>query len=220
MKKVWKSFLDVIWPLRCINCGRSGSYLCPDCFSLIEINVCQYQLRRETGLLDGLYSAAPYKNRIVQKAISLCKYSCVKELSLTLSLLIISHFQIINKQARDFSGFILCPVPLHKARHKKRGFNQSEEMAKYLSLYLNVPINNFLIRIKNTPPQTTLGREDREINVSGAFNVSPVFKEKIRGAKILLIDDVFTTGATLEECAKVLKEKGAREVWGAVAAQG
>ncbi len=236
---MWKTFSSFIksflWPKKCINCGRLGSYLCQDCLSLIEVTSYRYcpfcasenitylgttcPLHSKTKQLDGLYAAAPFKNKIVQETIRLCKYSPAKELSFSLSFLIISHFKLLNKHSLSFSGFVLCPVPLHDKKLRQRGFNLTEEVARHLSGYLGLPVKNLLLKKKNTLPQTKFNKKQRAENVSGAFAANPMLQDSIAGKKILLVDDVFTTGATLEECAKVLKQNNAREVWGVVAAR-
>jgi ComF family protein len=105
----------------------------------------------------------------------------------------------------------ILPVPLHRSRERERGFNQAYILAKVLSRRYGVPIlKGVLGRIRPTPPQTGKRRE-RMRNVRGAFQVH--YPERIRGQSILLIDDVYTTGATVNECAKVLMKAGARAVW-------
>lgn len=220
MHKMWKNLLNIFWPCKCVNCGKYGNYLCQNCFSLVEINFSPHCPIKELYFLDGLYFGTPYENKIVKELIRIFKYNYVKELSLPLSSFIISHFKVINKQAKDFSDFILCPVPLHKSKLKKRGFNQSEEIANHLSAYLNIPIKNFLIKTKNTLPQTALDRLKRKANVYSAFSVNPLLEKDINNSNILLVDDVFTTGATIDECARILKQKGAQRVLGAVIARG
>ena len=103
------------------------------------------------------------------------------------------------------------PVPIHKKRFKKRGFNQAEVLARELSALADIPILNALERIKNTKSQTTLTKKERAENIKEAFICS--CPKEIKKKAVILIDDVCTTGATLEECAKVLKKAGAREVY-------
>lgn len=105
---------------------------------------------------------------------------------------------------------VLVPVPLHKSRLKWRGFNQAEEMGKMLSKKISLPVWNGLHRIRKTQIQTYLQREERLQNLEGAFAVHPRFDFK--GKKVLLLDDVFTTGATADACARALREAGAKDV--------
>jgi len=138
------------------------------------------------------------------------------------------------------ADFIIIPVPLSKKRLKWRGFNQSEEIGKEFSRLLNIPlINDALIKIKETPPQVELSEKEREENIKGVFLVKnndkiyPVreseklgntkdidFSNGVKGKKILLVDDVYTTGSTMKECAQILKEVGVKEVWGVAIARG
>ncbi len=106
---------------------------------------------------------------------------------------------------------LIIPVPLHLNRLKERGFNQSALLAKELARRLDLQVSyEILVRKKWTEPQTRLNRAQRLKNVRGAFDATG--RESVRDVKILLIDDVFTTGETLSECARTLKKKGASEV--------
>ncbi len=122
--------------------------------------------------------------------------------------------QILAHTALRWDGLAVdrvVPVPLHPRRLRERGFNQSALMAGFLAGKIGVPMDlNILKRRSWTAPQTRLGREERLKNVRDAFVVHDGVR--LRGRSVLLVDDVFTTGTTLSECAKVLKENGAREV--------
>lgn len=114
---------------------------------------------------------------------------------------------------------ILIPVPLHAKRRRKRGYNQSELLCREISGILQVPYDGeALMRTRNTRSQTGLNREERLENMDGAFTLGKGFDPA--GMRILLVDDVCTTGATLYECAKVLLEAGAEDVRALVAAHG
>lgn len=232
--------LDLLFPKYCFSCGREGNYLCEDCSALIEINPFQYcpfckmpqrvldgktcERHKRQKKLTGVFSAAPYENILVKKLISKFKYEpFVKELSQSLASLIITHFLILgyNRQSlkEKFSGFLLVPVPLYKKRIRWRGFNQAEEIAKKLAGDLEILVaNDCLIRHRNTIPQIELSGKEREENVKRAFFCQN--RNLIKKRKILLVDDVFTTGSTMEECARVLKSAGAKEVWGVAVARG
>jgi ComF family protein len=105
----------------------------------------------------------------------------------------------------------VAPVPLHWRRLVSRKFNQSALILNHIPIHSQKKIYDLLLRHKNTPIQGTLGEEDRIKNVKAAFKLNP--KYQIKGKKILLIDDMFTTGATINACAKLLKRKGAKEVY-------
>jgi ComF family protein len=107
----------------------------------------------------------------------------------------------------------LIPVPLHKSRYRERGFNQSDILAEGISKVIGLSVlKSVLKRKKNTKDQTDLSFQQREENVRGAFVVSE--PEMINGKKIILVDDVITTGATLSECARMLKQAGAEKILG------
>jgi len=239
MKKIFisiKNFLlDLLFPKFCISCGKDGSYLCQNCFSLIDILERQYcpfcsrpkividgktcNFCNRSKSLNGLYCAASYNNFIVKKLINQFKYEpYIKELSKPLSSLIVTHLINLDK-VENFQDYILVPIPLHKKKLKKRGFNQASEIAKELSENLKIPVfNDALIKTKQTPAQVNLKKEEREENIKGVFLCQK--PELVMGKKILLIDDIFTTGSTMEQCARLLKEAGAKVVWGIIVARG
>ena len=233
ISKSKKFILDLFFPKYCLGCGSEGKYLCEDCLSTVDILAYQFcpgcQKRVEDGKvcpsckkylkLNGLYFASPYQNRLVKQMINKFKYEpFAKELKEALSHLIITHFQLCNKKESDFSDFLLIPVPLERKRLKWRGFNQSEEIGKELAKFLKIPLlSNVLNKIRETPPQMELSAEQRKENIKGAFVVKN--KEPIIRRKILLIDDVYTTGSTMQECVRVLKDAGAKEVWGVTVAR-
>ncbi len=247
LSSIKEFILDILFPKFCINCSKEGSYLCQDCFSLIDISERQYcpfcfqprvvldgktcSFCRRSKKLIGLYSATSYNNFIVKKMINQFKYEpYIKELSKPLSFLIIHYLINLNKMpaciatqsvagGSNFFDFVLVSIPLHKKKLKQRGFNQAEEIAKELSENLKLPVfNDILIKTKQTPAQVKLEKEEREKNIRGVFLCQK--SELVTNKKILLVDDIFTTGATMEECARVLKDAGAKEVWGVVVARG
>ncbi len=226
--------LDVLFPSFCLNCQKEGSYLCQDCRSLIEVasvSHCPFcrppkivfdgktcPACRRSRELNGLFNAAPYQNFIIKRLISQFKYPpYVKSLSRTLSSLIIEYFQSLEQQLNTVNA-VLIPVPLTKKKLKQRGFNQSELIAKELSSFWKIPlISDCLLKTKETLPQIELSGREREKNIKGAFLCENTVA--VKGKKVYLIDDVFTTGSTMEECALTLKRAGAKEVWGIVVAR-
>lgn len=222
LKAIW----DIIFPKKCINCGREGSYLCEDCLSLIPINPFEYCLceRMEKRSrcdycknrnLDRIMSATDFNDRIVKKAIHKLKYGCIESLSAPLAFLVLSHLEAINCQIDK--NFVIIPVPMHIKKKRRRGFNQSEEIARLISKTTTIPLSTTLIKIKETKPQMELNRNERIENIKDCFAINN--KEEIKNKIILLLDDVYTTGTTMNECAKVLKENGAKEVWGLTVAR-
>ncbi len=217
IKNIISNGVDLLYPKFCFSCGREGSYLCEDCQSILRISNLHQQY--QTQNLKDLYFALPYQDLLIKNLVQKFKYEpFVKELSKTLVSLIIIHFQLLDNKP-DFSNFTLIPVPLEKKRLKWRGFNQAEELAKEISIFLKIPlIKDILVKTRGTLPQTELSEESRKENIKGVFLCKN--SNQIKGKKILLVDDVYTTGATMEECAKVLKEAGARETIGIVVARG
>ena len=210
-------FLDILFPAFCLNCQKQGSYLCEDCCGMLEISG-YHQIYQTSGIKD-LYFAVNYQNPLIKNLIQQFKYEpFIKELAKSLSCLIINHFQLLNNKP-VLSDFILIPVPLDKKRLKWRGFNQAEEVGKELYKFFNIPlISDCLIKIKQNLPQIELSGKQREENTKGVFLVKR--KELIIGKKIVLVDDIYTTGSTMQECARVLKSAGAKEIIGMVIARG
>jgi len=136
-----------------------------------------------------------------------------------LASLIITHLQLSSKHLGSDQDLILVPIPLTMKKERKRGFNQAKEIAKELSNKLELPlIDDVLLKIKETLPQVDLEENLRIQNPKGSFLVKN--EHKIMGKKILLVDDVYTTGSTMEECSKILRDAGAKEVWGVAIARG
>ncbi len=233
----WKRFfLSTLFPQFCLGCGKEGDIACQDCLSLVEIAEYQYCpfcktpkrvleqgkcASHQNMSLDGLFSATSYQNQLVQKLIANFKYKpYLKILAAPLASLIISHFLISENKAifQPVENSFLVPIPLSKQKEKKRGFNQTALLANEVSKFFKVPcqVDN-LIKIKKTQPQVELKREERMKNIQGAFSVKnpQLVKEK----RIFLVDDVFTTGSTMEQTAITLKKAGAQEVWGIVVAR-
>ena len=111
-------------------------------------------------------------------------------------------------KSRPFDA--LVPVPLHHIRFREREFNQAEELANLIAPRAGKPVWNALRRIRNTPTQTKLDREERAENLRGAFVVRK--PAMVKGRDLLLVDDVFTTGSTVEECSRILLKAGASSV--------
>lgn len=226
--------LDLFFPKFCLGCKKEGVFLCEDCRTLLDISEFDYCLcdkkpfrlppeskngkcqRCQNKKLSGLYFALSYKeNSLTKKLIRQFKYQpYIKELSQTLASILIEHFLLSKKNTDEiWQNSILIPVPLDTKKLKTRGYNQSEELANELSKILKIPVfSDVLLKTKNTPPQMELSKQEREKNLINAFCVRN--SAKISGKKIFLVDDVYTTGSTMEQCATVLRENKAKSVWG------
>lgn len=219
-------FFDIIFPKYCLACGKEGNYWCADC-QLKEILVwggnC-FNCRQEKADLNlctkcqdlyyfsGLLCATNYEDKIISSLIQACKYSFVKELTNPLGLLMANYLQqeLTNSKNiffQDFFKTTVMAVPLSQKRQSWRGFNQAEIIAKVVADYFNLPINSNLKRVLHKKPQAKLTAKNRLTNMSGSFHFSGPAPEKI-----ILIDDVITTGSTVNECAKVLRAAGAEEI--------
>jgi len=210
---MWKTILNIFFPIHCLGCNQEGSFICFNCFNKLPLN---------TELpSNNLLIASYYEYPLIKKIIHRYKYDFVKELAKPLGLLMIKK---LNNFPNNFNknNSILIPVPLHKKRLKWRGFNQSELLAQVISQELNIPvINNILIRNKHTLPQVKLeNSKQRKENIEQAFQINPNFKNNLENKKIILIDDISTTGATLEECTKALKPLKPKKIIGLVVARG
>ena len=232
--KIKAFLLDLFFPKFCLGCQREGFYLCQDCRALLEIldhdyclcerNPTQVSLSQNTGKcnkcsdkkLSGLYFALPYKeNPLTRSLIYQFKYQPhLKDLAKTLASIVAEHFILSGKNTENvWENSVLVPIPLDKQKLKSRGYNQSEELAKELSKIIQVPVVlNNLLKIKKTKPQMELSKEERIKNLDGAFAIKN--PEEFSGKKVFLVDDVYTTGSTMAECANVLLDGGAKQVWG------
>jgi competence protein ComFC len=231
--------LDLFFPKFCLGCQKEGDYLCEDCRTFLDIseyNFCLCETNPQTLApssktgkcskcqnknLAGLYFALSYKeNPLTRKLIHQFKYQpYLKDLSKTLTSILIEHFIKTGKNTNEiWENSILVPVPIHIKKLRERGYNQSEELAKELSKILQVPVlADVLVKIKSTSPQMELKKEEREKNLLNAFQTKN--PAGLAGKKIFLVDDVYTTGSTMQECAKTLKTSGAKSVWGIVIAR-
>jgi competence protein ComFC len=222
--------LDVLFPKTCAGCKKSGSFFCKTCISEITQTdlVCPMCERSSLGGIthpickrgwgiDGLWSLGIYDHPLKQ-AIQKVKYKWITELATDLTDLLIEYWARFNPilidQIKKDRGenWLIIPVPLHKKRQNMRGFNQASLLGKLIAQKLGLPFEDALIRVKNTKPQFSLKSEDRRHNIKGAFELK---KDKdVKDKKVLLIDDVWTTGATLKECSAILKRNKAKLVWG------
>ncbi len=214
--------LDLIFPQKCIGCGKEGIVLCPSCrvsLPAIKPPLCPLCGRpQSSGILcpgcvswqatiDGIRSSFRFEG-VAQQAVYQLKYRNLRVLAGPLAGLMNDYLA-----ENDIPGDVLVPVPLHKKRIRERGYNQSALLAKYLGKLAGMPVvDDCLVRRIHTPPQArTANVEERRNNIEGAFTCRD---ERLSGRKVLLIDDVSTSGATLDACAEVLKETGVKSVWG------
>jgi len=221
--------LDLIFPKICQKCGVEGNYLCSQCLSEIKpptmfcpecdkpstLGLVHPVCKKQNTPLDALMVAAEYNEQAVRNLVWQLKYNSAKTVSEDLSVLL-ADFLVTQNILDHFADFTLASVPLHKTRLKLRGFNQAETISKNLSRKLGLRYLELLTKLKKTKRQVDLTLEQRVENVKNVFQI---INRADTPKKILLIDDIATTGSTLLECAKVLKKAGAKEVWGLVLAR-
>lgn len=220
--------LDLLFPRRCPVCGQivmpKGSLICPGCvkkLSWVRGPVCKCCGK---GIISGTMEYCPdcaahprsfshgmalfNYNEISAPSLAMVKYHDRREY---LDFYAEAAYRRYAKTIARLSPDLIIPVPVHKSRLKKRGFNQAEEFGKRLSGYLGIPVSSeFLVRPKKTAPQKDLGPALRLKNLEQAF-----FCKKLPSGvkKVLLIDDIYTTGSTAEACARALKKAGAGQVY-------
>lgn len=229
--KLGKSILDLILPLRCAGCDKVGFWICPDCLSqlkLVEEFSCAVCGRpaikgfthprcRGRYSLDRLLSIYQFQGPL-RKAIHLLKYRQVTGLARVLADLVVGEIESLGLDFGTEAAII--PVPLHWKKSWKRGFNQAELLADRFGSHLELRVRGDLLRRwRDTQSQTELKRKERRQNVSGAFKVFTSKKSEVSGRDFLIVDDVCTTGATLNAVANALKRAGARYVWGLTVAK-
>lgn len=225
LKELWQNLLDLIFPRHCVCCGKSNpcdgyGHLCAKCrnapFSK-QVNRCKkcaeivagdvpLQTCAKCDTLDFSFDSAKVA----------CEYAdagriLILELKYQRASFLAKDIAKIISESEGFVEYfkdsVLVPVPLHPKKYRKRGYNQSEEICKAIlkqNPNLNISLSKMLRRKKATPTQTALTRDAREKNVRGAFELRKTSLP--RNSKIIILDDVMTSGATLNECAKVLKK--------------
>ncbi len=164
------------------------------------------------SFINKAFSYFHFKDEsIIQTLIHELKYQNKRSIGIFLGEIIASSI----KDDADFtSADALIPVPLHKIRFRERGYNQSELIAKGISKVIGIKvINDLLMRNRNTQTQTKLNFEERRENVKDAFYVSKKYKDFIPGKNFIIVDDVITTGSTINECGKALIQSGASKVF-------
>lgn len=223
---------DIVFPKRCVGCKAFGTYLCSNCMSHIEEYqqfVCPVCLKEsETGEthlscktqleIDGLASGVVYKG-VVKRLLNRVAH---KPYLSYLSVIVGTIFSEMISQNELFMGTlpqqpIVMVIPLSRQKLKIRGYNQSEMLARSIAKDFNLQIiTKSIKRTKDTKPQSSLDKSQKFENVLNSFQIDTRYAHSIKGKTVLLIDDFASSCATLRECAKVLKQSGARKVYGVV----
>ena len=219
--------VDFLFPRWCVGCGKEGEFICPSCrrsLPRVMPPLCpRCGKPRPSGTLcpacvswqaeiDGIRS--PFRfDGVMRQAIHQLKYRNLRALAEPLAKLLNDYLA-----TNPIPGEVLVPVPLHQKRLRERGYNQSSLLAKELGKLTNLPVvDDCLIRQRHAPPQARSSTvEERRSNVAGAFVCRD---HRLQDKQVLLIDDVSTSGATLDAGAAALKATGATSVWGLVLAR-
>ncbi len=225
--------LDLFYPRTCLHCNRNLNHsrelcICKDCRKTISYTGNTHCVRCGAGL--GIYTSSTleegcfackgkhlpfhavtsvthYKGA-VRTLIHQFKYTRLKFLAPVLNDIVTAHETLIDAVS---TIDVIVPVPLHWLKKLRRGFNQSELLSRGIHRHFSIPMStNNLCRVKNTDSQTHLTKSQRQVNIRDAFFVKR--PEAFRGKRVLLVDDVLTTGVTVSECARKLKKAGAASV--------
>ena len=226
MGRILKDFISLFFPKACIGCKRtlihSENYICLHCRLSLPISNNnkgeENHLKKRLGSIPNLKYAFSYliynRGGIAQKLLKKLKYEGIEDIGYLLGLWMGYEFEN-NISGIDF----LVPVPLHEKKLKMRGYNQSDSICKGLSVSLKTPWNPDLVkRTKFNPTQTKKSKTDRWLNVEQLFDINENID--LNGKHIMIVDDVITTGATIESVAKILIEGGAKTVSVACIASG
>lgn len=219
INKLKSSFLSIIAPQKCVGCQRPGKLFCEKCSQQI-LKLSLSPLIVQKTPLQKIIIALDYQNPLVQKTIKSYKYKpYFQSLKKILSKTLISSLQKLPLELKYLqkNKFVLIPLPLSSLKLAQRGFNQSELIAQEISSFLSLKIAPHLLqKIKNTPSQTNLSAQQRKENIRHSFRCSC----SICPSHLILVDDIFTSGATLSEAARTLQRAGAKEIWALVLAHG
>ena len=232
----FRGIASLLYPPSCTICSASvgwGEYLCHECEAKISRIVppfCAKCSEPFSGAITTTFSCAncahrvlhfdaavsAYRSReIVRHVILNFKYGRQIHLRHLVARWLVAALDDERLRQRSFD--VIVPVPLHPAKQRERGFNQAALLAEWLSPHLALPLRPVLQRVRFTTTQTAFDRAERMQNLRNAFRLRK--NGDVRNLRVLLIDDVLTTGSTLSECARVLKEAGAQSVYAATAAR-
>lgn len=211
MLQLINNAINFVYPNVCAICGKiTEEGLCKKCeikhrtefFSKID----NYEIDNSKIFNEHIYFSC-YNGKIREKIIEY-KFSKKSYLNKFFCKIILKNEKMyVHLKKYD----IIMPVPIHKKRKRERGYNQSELIAVNISKKLGIPLQNkVLFKIQNTVPQSTLTKKQRTLNIQGAYKAKKV--EQNIGKTVLLVDDVYTTGSTLNECAKALKKVGIKNI--------
>lgn len=198
--------LDLIFPPLCVGCRRIGRWLCPQCWrQVLWLGYEQTDLLRPSSPLDAIIATAEFDGP-AREAVHCLKYEGRHAISSIMG-------KIMAEGVRDVPINLVSPVPLHASRRRERGYDQAALLARGVARSLEISYRpDTLCRVRRTKQQTTLDAEGRRENVRGAFEA----RVQLAGETVLLVDDVYTTGATIEAAAQAVRDAGAGGVIGLI----
>lgn len=226
LKRVWYIAIELLYPRRCPICDGYppfGQKVCPSCIKKIKYVhaprcfKCGKELKKET---DEYCFDCRRRRHIFEQGRALFEYQSVSDS--------IYRYKYVHRKEyaafygeqivlylgdlmRDWHADILVPVPIHPARKRKRGFNQAECLADEIGNRLQIPVEKQLIkRIRNTMPQKELDDSERQNNLKKAFKIG-INSVKLKSA--IIIDDIYTTGSTIDACASILRDAGVKKIY-------
>lgn len=228
LQRLCKELLSILFPVFCVQCHKEGEWWCHACRAKESV-VLQHFCPACNATLEPFTSCAPCtaNGRALGGATALFAYadgSAIKELVALFKYHSVRGLQELWKEVLvaikipdAWSRATLAPVPLYKKRLRERGYNQSELLAKIIAEQNSVVINVAqLMRMRHTPHQVGLSRAQRLKNTADAF----AWVGQLRAPEqVIIVDDVCTTGSTLESCAQALKQRGSKQVWAVVLAR-
>lgn len=200
--------LDLLYPRTCGFCGRiNKEYICKKCEKRLESEaICK--IHKSKSKLIGYHGYIFKYQGIIRDKMIDYKFNEQAYLYKTFSKIILKNENMCRFIKKCD---IIIPVPIHKNRKKCRGYDQTKLISKELARNLNIKVEfNVLVKKNNIKPQSTLTKKEREQNIKEAYEIKNA--EKIWGKKILLIDDIYTTGATIEECARTINKANPKAI--------
>lgn len=226
-ERAWEYILDLIFPRRCPVCdkiiGVDGAMVCPSCRDKLKVvkeplcrkcgkelhdDTAEYCLdcRKRTHFFDE--GAALYEYASVRDSIYRFKYMGRQEYKEFYGKEIVRH---LGRKMRIWRADALVPVPIHKSRMQKRGYNQAQLLAEEIGKRTGIPVlSDYIVRIKKTAPQKALNPKDRQNNLKKAFKIG---RNDVKLKTIIIVDDIYTTGSTIDEVAKQCRSMGIEKIY-------
>ncbi|OQY39591.1 MAG: hypothetical protein B6226_01520 [Candidatus Cloacimonetes bacterium 4572_65] len=209
LRQLKDSFLNLIFPAVCIHCGeriaRQKDFICKNCHDIIQYREPLYEELVIDSSYDSLITIAKYR-KVVVSLIHELKYFSLDSIGKFIGELIVEKLKPLNLKVD-----VITEVPLHFVRKRERGYNQSEIIARYIADKLDWKYDNKIFkRVRFTVAQASLEHEDRRGNLKNAFELKKNID--LKGQIVVLLDDVFTTGTTVEECCKVLRKAKPKKI--------